>query len=520
MKKRLISLALVLLVLLSILPAAYADNDQNYYLGSYNAGQGINCYITDIDKSAQIGSVTMPGSTRLETEENGDALKLYFRGSIASAGSYRITLPIEGYESYKINLTVDIIGSTAGAATPRVSQSADISCKLGDTAVISVAASTSDGGTLSYQWYSAGGGRILGATGSTYYPNTYLVGTEHYYCEVTNTLNGSTATVNSSPIAVTVKGAAEVETISVSVPPDKLRYRPGEYIDTAGISLLVIYSDKTSKFISDGFEISPAYFMDAGRQRVTVSLGGRTSFFDVLVGTDEELVEGIGVVTLPDKTMYKVGDRLDVTGLVVRAYLKGNIYEDVDARELECGPATLNTSGKQTITVKYAGRTCTFEVNVEEDKTELAVASMPTKLEYTVGDKLDTAGLAIRIQQGGRTETVTSGFTCTPKVLTTAGTQEITVIYGGVNKCTFNVTVNEKNLQTSPSPSPTNNAGATATPKPSGKPTASAVPTPIRHESHNTNFAGTLVKVVLVIAMFSLVGLGAYVVVMRKKGKM
>lgn len=520
MKKRLISLALILLVMLSILPAAYAVNDLNVDLGSHEAGRSIDCHIADIDRSAQIGSVTLPSGTRLDYEDTGSVLKLYLRGTPTSAGAYRFTLAVDGFESYKINVGIDVVGNSSGAAAPQVSKSADLSCNLGDTAVISVSASASDGGRLSYQWYSVSRGMISGANSSSYTPNTYLVGTEQYYCEVTNTSNGGTTAVNSGTISVTVKGAAEVESISVSTQPDKLRYKPGEYINTDGMRLLVIYSDGTTKFLSGDFEISPVSFNSTGRQRVTVYFSGKTSYFDVLVGTDEELVEGIGVVTLPDKTMYKVGDRLDISGLVVRAYLVGNIYDDVEAGELECGPAILNTAGEQTITVKYAGKTCTFKVNVEEDKAILSVVSMPAKTEYTVGDKLDTAGLTIRVQQGGRTENVSSGFTCTPKVLTTAGTQEITVIYGGVNKCTFNVTVKEKNLQTSPSPSPTHNAGATASPNPSVKPSASVAPTPIRHESHNTNFAGTLVKVVLLIAIFSLVGLGAYVVVMRKKGKM
>ena len=165
----------------------------------------------------------------------------------------------------------------------------------------------------------------------------------------------------------------------------------------------------------------------------------------------------------------------------------------------------------------YEGKTCSFSVSVEDDKKEISVASLPSKLEYTVGDKLDTTGLSINVASGGRTQTITSGFSCTPKVLTTAGTQEITVIYEGINKCTFKVTVNEK--ETSPSPSPSATPTPIPTPSASAAPTQTPVPTPVRHESHETNFAGTLMKVVLVIAMFCLVGIGAYFVVLRKNGK-
>ena len=202
---------------------------------------------------------------------------------------------------------------------------------------------------------------------------------------------------------------------------------------------------------------------------------------------------------------------------MIRAYYKGSGYKDIEADELEYSPKKFTEAGNQVVTVTYEGKTCSFSVSVEDDKKEISVASLPAKLEYTVGDKLDTTGLSINVVSGGGTQTITSGFSCTPKVLTTAGTQTITVIYEGINKCSFKVTVNEK--ETSPSPSPSTTPTPIPTPSGSAAPTQTPVPTPVRHESHETNFAGTLMKVVLVIAMFCLVGIGAYFVVLRKNRK-
>lgn len=90
--------------------------------------------------------------------------------------------------------------------------------------------------------------------------------------------------------------------------------------------------------------------------------------------------------------------------------------------------------------------------------TNLSVKSMPSKTEYTVGDTLDTTGLVLNGHYEGTWHSVsldkdveiTSGFTCTPTTLDTAGTQTITVNYDG-QSTSFDVTVKEKET---PSPTP------------------------------------------------------------------
>jgi len=60
---------------------------------------------------------------------------------------------------------------------------------------LSVTASSPDGGTLSYQWYSettkySNGTAVAGATNASFTPPTAAAGTLYYYAEVTNTNNG------------------------------------------------------------------------------------------------------------------------------------------------------------------------------------------------------------------------------------------------------------------------------------------------------------------------------------------
>ena len=88
----------------------------------------------------------------------------------------------------------------------------------------------------------------------------------------------------------------------------------------------------------------------------------------------------------------------------------------------------------------------------------LKLTSYPSKMEYTVGEQLDTTGLTLKEIVTLSSETVgnlseqeiTSGFTCTPTTLDTVGTQTITVNYDG-QSTSFDVTVKEKET---PNPTP------------------------------------------------------------------
>ena len=76
--------------------------------------------------------------------------------------------------------------------------------KAGDKVTLTVAASVSDGGTLSYQWYK-GDQAINGATSAAYTIDSIQKSDEgSYKVIVTNTLNGKTATAASNVCAITV----------------------------------------------------------------------------------------------------------------------------------------------------------------------------------------------------------------------------------------------------------------------------------------------------------------------------
>lgn len=79
--------------------------------------------------------------------------------------------------------------------------------------------------------------------------------------------------------------------------------------------------------------------------------------------------------------------------------------------------------------------------------TNIRINTLPTKTVYSSGEWLNTTGLTLTATySNGKTEIISSDFTCSPTLLTTLGTKTIAVTYEG-KTCTFNVTVKNNELE-------------------------------------------------------------------------
>ena len=79
---------------------------------------------------------------------------------------------------------------------------------------------------------------------------------------------------------------------------------------------------------------------------------------------------------------------------------------------------------------------------------DIELVSLPVKADYFVGEKLNTRGLVLGITYpDGTHENIDEGFDFSPSVLTTAGTQTITVTYGG-SSAQFTVNVKDSAQRT------------------------------------------------------------------------
>ncbi len=234
-----------------------------------------------------------------------------------------------------------------------------------------------------------------------------------------------------------------VVALSLETLPLRTQYVAGDTLDPAGLSLRAELSDGASRIVTDpeSFSLYPTRLENAGTQRIEVNYRGRICYFDVEVTPSDEEIEGIGVLTLPEKTVYFRGETLVTSGLSIRVYTN-NGTRDVGAEDLVCSPMLLTEAGLQLITVEYRDKSCTFLVTVEEEAvpSSLSIVQMPLRRDYVVGDTLDTEGMILLLSEAGVVAELSDGFDCEPKLLDTPGTQEIVVRYGDLD-CSFEVYV-------------------------------------------------------------------------------
>ena len=255
---------------------------------------------------------------------------------------------------------------------------------------------------------------------------------------ITVTYAGKTTTFN-----VEVK-KVEVKDVFIKQQPTKFNYNVGESINTEGLILTVVYNNGTTKEITEGFTFTPTKVEKEGIQEITVAYEGKTNTFVVGVSAGE--LTNIEVKAKPNKTVYTVGDTVDLTGLILKLTYNTGFTKEI-TEEFICTPTKLDKEGTQTITVTYGEKTTTFTVTVKAPTlSSIAVKTKPSKVTYTLGETLNTTGLVLTATySNGTTKEITEGFTCTPTKLDKEGTQTITVTYGE-KTTTFTVTVKAPTL--------------------------------------------------------------------------
>lgn len=168
----------------------------------------------------------------------------------------------------------------------------------------------------------------------------------------------------------------------------------------------------------------------------------------------------IAITTPPAKTTYVSGETFNPAGMVVTAtYSNGATLK---ATGYSFSPDTALTDGTTSVTIEYTegGVTKTAEqaITVVHRLESISITTKPTKTTYEYGDSFQSAGMVVKATYSdGATANVT-GYSCSPTLLSTVGTQTITVSYteNGVTKtAATSVTVNRKTISAVPSQSGT-----------------------------------------------------------------
>jgi len=241
-----------------------------------------------------------------------------------------------------------------------------------------------------------------------------------------------------------------LQEIRIDSLPSKLLYTVAEELDITGMKVVAVMSNGAEEILSDdAFNYAPKKLSSAGTKTITVTYSGKKTSFEVTV--EEAAVTGFSISAKPSKLNYNQGDSLNTSGMKLKVrYNNGDVKEVTSG--FTCSPTVLNRAGTQTITVTYGSFQQTFTVNVKAQAVQpktlknLKVATNPKKVSYTVGDTLDLTGLTLTAtySDGSAVTIKANQVSCSTKTLSKAGTQTITVSYGGLST-SFSVKVEQKN---------------------------------------------------------------------------
>ena len=108
----------------------------------------------------------------------------------------------------------------------------------------------------------------------------------------------------------------------------------------------------------------------------------------VLESTKKVAVSGIKV-NAPTKTVYDLGESLDTTGMTVTASYEDGTEDVVDlSKVIVTGFDSSKVAEKQTVTVKYAGKTATFDVEIRNVTLENAKTAASKEItDYATAQK-------------------------------------------------------------------------------------------------------------------------------------
>ena len=218
--------------------------------------------------------------------------------------------------------------------------------------------------------------------------------------------------IGASASAFEVIHEKEEKSLGISQKPTKLTYNIGETLDLSGMVVSVsvngaIQTVDVNQCVVDGFDST-----EAGTCVITVTYETDDAIYKnqfAVKIVDAKGILAIGISVKPTKLRYALGDELDLTGLVVRARCNDGttIYPDIG--DLSVSGYDPTALGVQKVMLTYGGRSNSFSIKVTEYPIPIGIKliSKPSKLVYSMGEDLDTAGLSVMaVYSDGTTETL------------------------------------------------------------------------------------------------------------------
>lgn len=155
---------------------------------------------------------------------------------------------------------------------------------------------------------------------------------------------------------------------------------------------------------------------------------------------------GIEVTTAPTKTSYKAGEKINLSGMVVKASFSDGSSQDITSQctfSPSAGTTVYENTTKINVTWIWDKANITYQtsqsITVTRVLSSIAIATQPTKKNYTKGETLNLSGMVVKATFTSGNSAVVTSYTTSPvngSTLNTTGTITVTVSYSenGVTK--------------------------------------------------------------------------------------
>ena len=221
--------------------------------------------------------------------------------------------------------------------------------------------------------------------------------------------------------------------IAVTTPPDQTDYYEDDVFNPQGMVVTAYYSDGSSKAVTN-YTYSPTSALTKNDTTITVSYTdtGVTAkaYVDIVVG-DAPNLTSIAITTPPTKTVYKIGEYFNTTGMVVTAYFDNDTSKAVSGYTYS--PTSALTQDSTTITVSYTRRgitkTATQAITMKY-LTKIEITTPPTYTAYYEDNNFNKAGMVVTATYStGETRNLNEAeYTVSPTTLKVGDTQ-VTISY-------------------------------------------------------------------------------------------
>lgn len=198
--------------------------------------------------------------------------------------------------------------------------------------------------------------------------------------------------------------------------PTKVEYMVNDILAMDGGILQATYSNgKTAEISTNSASVkfSSPNMTVPGTKNVTITYGGRSVNYSILVKEKPITLNKIEVLNLPIKTDYiQNTESLDLTGGKIRAtFSNGNVLDiQMDSSDVDVVGFNNSNIGRNRLSVSYKGKTTSFDVNIVEKPeatiNDAWILRKPDKLKYRKGEELNLSGGKITVNYSDGTNKI------------------------------------------------------------------------------------------------------------------